>query len=162
MGKNIVINVHSINDVITNSSTTIYVEVHNKSRDMLIEVIDYILKSSGSDKKATDVFDIRVAGGEDNYLSKWDEVYNRNLIDKKLYEEIENLPDPESRIRRVIFDLEDRGTRFEEVDLEEEDDERVTHNRARIILHPKGKSEEENVDIITAIKNMFTIFEAME
>jgi hypothetical protein len=61
MGKSIVIkNVHSMIDVITNSSTEIFIVASQGSFKYMYGFIDSILQASGSDKKAKDLFDIEL------------------------------------------------------------------------------------------------------
>jgi len=52
--------VHSIIDVITNSSTEIYVNPASNTSKVIKEFIDGILKSAGSDKKCNDLFEIKI------------------------------------------------------------------------------------------------------
>jgi hypothetical protein len=54
------INYHSFVDLITNSSTEIYISCHTKSVEYLKELIDSLLKASGSDKKAEELFDFKI------------------------------------------------------------------------------------------------------
>lgn len=65
MENEIRIRVHSFCDIITNSSTTIFVTTHGKSIQMLKEFIDYLLKNAGSTMKAEDVFNFRIDPDED-------------------------------------------------------------------------------------------------
>lgn len=58
--KPIIINYHSFVDLITNSSTEIYISCHTKSVEYLKELIDSLLKASGSDKKAEELFDFKI------------------------------------------------------------------------------------------------------
>jgi len=55
---------HSFIDVITNSSTEVYIKAHDKARETVIEVMDKILKQTGSDKKTEDIYDVKVVGAE--------------------------------------------------------------------------------------------------
>jgi len=54
------ISVHSIIDVITNSSTTVFVTVSKRSVQLMFDLIDEILKIAGSDKKAEDLFKVEI------------------------------------------------------------------------------------------------------
>ena len=51
---------HSIVDVITNSSTTIFTWASGNSKAMVLELIDEVLAVAGSDKKAEDLYDVTV------------------------------------------------------------------------------------------------------
>ncbi len=52
------INVHSVIDVITNSSTMVFITMVDGAVDSMYKIIDEILKVANSDKKAKDLFDI--------------------------------------------------------------------------------------------------------
>jgi hypothetical protein len=78
--KEIRVKIHSIIDVITNSSTEIFQYVSEGAKDKAIELIDKILETAGSDKKAVDLFDISVGYSEDtiedilsNYRDRFEE-----------------------------------------------------------------------------------------
>jgi hypothetical protein len=54
------LNIHSIIDVITNSSTEIYTSVDNSSINGAHAMINEILKVAGSEFKSKDLFDIQI------------------------------------------------------------------------------------------------------
>ena len=56
--KELKIEFHSLIDVITNSSTELYIVMNNKAVDSMFEIIDEMLKIADSDKKAKDLFDV--------------------------------------------------------------------------------------------------------
>lgn len=60
MNKSINISIHSLVDVITNSSTEIYISTHQKSIECLKELIDFILKASCSNKKVDELFEFEI------------------------------------------------------------------------------------------------------
>lgn len=70
------ISYHSFIDMITNSSTMVYVECHAKTKEFLFEFIDSLLKIAGSNKKAEDLFVVKI---------KRDCFYNYNT-DTELYD----------------------------------------------------------------------------
>jgi len=55
---------HSFVDVITNSSTEMYVKVSEKCIDATKEIIEKVLEASGCGKKFDDLFTIRIEGPE--------------------------------------------------------------------------------------------------
>ncbi len=55
--KSLKLNIHSFIDVITNSSTETFLCAHSGSVDMTKEVIDEILRLSGCEKTADDLFE---------------------------------------------------------------------------------------------------------
>ena len=71
-----VIKIHSLVDVITNSSTVIFTWASGNSEAMVLELIDEVLAVAGSDKKAKDLYDVKVqvAGGADN-VPNWMDFY---------------------------------------------------------------------------------------
>jgi len=56
--KKLIIPLHSFVDVVTNSSTMIYVMPNEGSVSAMYDIIDEILKVSWSEKKAKDLFDV--------------------------------------------------------------------------------------------------------
>lgn len=60
------INFHSIVDVITNSSTVIYVQCTSNTIKMTKELINSILNIAKSDKMADDLFDFKIVTNEEN------------------------------------------------------------------------------------------------
>ena len=56
--KKLEVNINSVIDVITNSSTYIFVYAGSNSIDIIKEIIDTILNVGGSKKKADDLFNI--------------------------------------------------------------------------------------------------------
>lgn len=64
--KKLIINTHSFVDVITNSSTEIFVTTHDKSVEMIKSIIDTFLEAAGSDKKADDICKVYIKKDEDN------------------------------------------------------------------------------------------------
>jgi hypothetical protein len=82
-----VIPMHSIVDVITNSSTVIYVAGTKSSGKYMHELINTILKESGSDKKSEDLFEFTVAPNFDYWLDNFTE----NILEEWVDEEDERL-----------------------------------------------------------------------
>jgi hypothetical protein len=74
-----ILRVHSVVDVITNSSSEIYVEATEHTIDNVKELVDNLFSLAGSPLKCDDVFDItlknRNAPDEDEDESYYDETY---------------------------------------------------------------------------------------
>ncbi len=70
----LVVNPHSLVDVITNSSTMIYTGVKENAVEVVIAIIDDVLKHAGSGLTAEDLYTIEIieAPDEDDY-NTWDE-----------------------------------------------------------------------------------------
>jgi len=78
MNKEIRVKIHSLVDVITNSSTVIYVQSHNNTIKYAKDLINNLLKISGSDKTADDLFIFKL------------EVNREQELDKDLYDYLED------------------------------------------------------------------------
>jgi len=52
--------IHSFIDVITNSSTSVYVGCHGNTIKFATDMIDSLLKAAGSDKTADDIFEFKI------------------------------------------------------------------------------------------------------
>ncbi len=64
------VNIHSMTDLITNSSTVIYT-YSDRSKPVLEELVNEILVLIGSDKKCSDVFNIVVMFNETDVYFQW-------------------------------------------------------------------------------------------
>jgi len=72
---------HSFIDVITNSSTEVFIKATDKAEKTIMEILNKVLALSGSDKKAEDIFDIVATGFEvDVECDEIDEDEKENLI----------------------------------------------------------------------------------
>lgn len=56
----IVIKIHSFIDLITNSSTEIFIQTHEKTLDATKDLVNKILLAAGRSEKAEDFFDFKV------------------------------------------------------------------------------------------------------
>lgn len=74
------INIHSVIDLITNSSTEIFVNCTKNSVKYLTEFIDFILKEAKSGKKATDLFTFKITR---EYYDDEKEEDITEVVDKK-------------------------------------------------------------------------------
>ncbi len=71
--KEVKIRIHSFIDVITNSSTEIYVRADESTVGAVKELVDVLLAAAGSDKKADDLFDFKlVRDVEDEEADEYD------------------------------------------------------------------------------------------
>lgn len=94
--------VHSIIDVITNSSTEIFTTATKKSMEFAKELIDEILSAGGSNKKAEDLFEFKLFYTDDSYENIFENYYDflkdeerekdsrifNNYIEEESYEEL--------------------------------------------------------------------------
>lgn len=58
--KKLIIPIQSFIDVVTNSSTEIFVEATTHTKNHIISMVNEILKAGGSDKICDDLFEIRL------------------------------------------------------------------------------------------------------
>lgn len=100
--KKIIIPIHSFIDVVTNSSTSIYVGCHDNTINYAKDLINDLLKVAGSDKTADDLFVFKVLANKDNEMDEifenleeyypdvnFDEISsdeNKKLADKVFYD----------------------------------------------------------------------------
>lgn len=108
------IKMHSLIDVITNSSTEIFITMGSKSVEGMFEIFNEVLKIAGSDKKAEELFDIKIE-------QDWDYIVDRFIDndefeegeESKLMEEYKAIAKYEERekftVERIIPYLEESG-----------------------------------------------------
>lgn len=80
--KKIILNIHSVVDLITNSSTELYVVAHGKTISILKDIINDVLAMGESKLKCDDIFDI---------------TFRERNRRQELYNEIDEIYDPEDR-----------------------------------------------------------------
>ena len=89
--EKIVLNVHSFNDIITNSSSEIFVNCNNKTIKAVKTLIDYFLEKGGSTKTADDLFVFKIVSdnAQDHLTLKSESCLE--IITKSNAEEVVNL-----------------------------------------------------------------------
>ena len=80
----LIIPIHSFVDLITNSSSEIFVSADENTVKAVKKLIDNILKASGSDKTADDLFEISLG-----YEVTDNETYDNKFVTKAEFEKIE-------------------------------------------------------------------------
>ena len=70
---NILVSVHSVVDIITNSSTTIYTGATDGAVELVTTIINETLRQAGSDKRADDLYEIKVVKEPDDDTDDWEE-----------------------------------------------------------------------------------------
>lgn len=114
MKKEWKIKIHSIIDVITNSSTEIYIQADSNTIEKTFELFDIIIKASGSDKSARELFDLRIELGE------WDK---KNAIESFMKSDDFGLCISESDIREYQL----ANPKFEDWQVENKLAEKYLH-----------------------------------
>ena len=76
----IILPLHSFVDLITNSSSEVFVEPTEKTKDVIHEIVDVILKKDGFDLKSKDIIDVQFFVLRDVYDKQLDK-----YVEKKVY-----------------------------------------------------------------------------
>lgn len=108
--KAFIINVHSLVDLITNSSSEIFVCANNKSVETIKQLIDAILILGDSKLKCDDLFDINLIVDQINIEDKY--LCNIRLDDPKygddIREKIEESEENGERYFNVLIDVKSK------------------------------------------------------
>ena len=156
----------SLNDVVTNSSMEVYQEATQYTVDAVKDIINVILKISGSDKSCDDLFtvsinyedmlesyfeDIREKSDiDEEYLGMIEEVRNRKddngyfISNSKAYEELVNM----GIVGDVLSTIEEYVRNFD-------CDWRYPSTEVSIV--PKGEASPADVAILNKINDLFCI-----
>jgi hypothetical protein len=139
--KTIKLNIHSFVDLITNSSTTIYVQVHDKTIGLVEELINYFLKQGGSKKTASDLFEFKLKRSLD-----WEE--------NKIWDIADELDCNSEEAKKVFQQRRKKG----EYDGEDEAEDRSESglDKRRLVLIPKT-GDKEVIDLTKKIEEIFSI-----
>jgi hypothetical protein len=96
--KEIKLEIHSMVDLITNSSTEIFISANDNAEENVKKILQKILDVTGSTKKVDDVFEVKVKH-EDSCFAEEDVV--KNILTVKLKDD----DSKDSDIIHAIFDL---------------------------------------------------------
>jgi hypothetical protein len=149
------LNIHSIIDVITNSSTEIYTYVTKDGVEKAHEMINEILKVSGSTAKSEDLFDISIVP------SDWDRITERLYDDPESYEYCVDV-DVVEKFYTDIQSLDYKGVRkYEEkhvipylMDENKWEEMKIEELATSLQITPKDKSKSDK-DIWQLFFNLF-------
>lgn len=166
----------SLNDVVTNSSMEVYQEATQSTVIAIQEIIDTILKISGSDKKCQDLFDITIDYGDmlwnyidqevDNAIREADEDsdYKKALIQIR---EASNTKQEDGHylssaaVYQMLVDADLVGeSKLKTIEEFVEDYESWSgaHNvDTQVYIVPKGKHNAATVSTLNQINNLFTV-----
>lgn len=142
------ISFHSFVDVITNSSTTIYVRADESTIVAIKKFIDGILQKGGSTKTADDLFEFKIGFGEDEIECASDR-YFEELEEKEGGEKVPAY----SEQRKIFEELVAKGT-IKVEDYYEEDCEFPQSNALTMIAKDDSK---DSTEIISLLCSMFSI-----
>jgi hypothetical protein len=154
------IGIHSFCDVITNSSTEIFVLPTDKSISMIENLIDYFLKKAGSPKKARDIFNFKIELSEDGLDNEFDRYAEEHEIPKEIEASIDKLTKAKKwseattvRCNFIREKIENNEWKPEKSD-DYEDNPREDH----LIVIPKDDSKDVR-DITYLVRQIFEIVE---
>lgn len=158
--------IQSLNDVVTNSSTEIYQEATEYTVKVVKEIINVILKISGSDKSCDDLFTISI--NYENMLdSYFDDCFDRSDIDEEylgMIEEVRNRKDDngyyisDSEAYKELVNMGIVGDvlpTIEEYVGNFNSDWRYPSTEVSIV--PKGEASPADVAILNKINNLFDV-----
>lgn len=104
--------IHSIVDVITNSSTEIFSLPHKGTVNIIKDMINEILKEVGSDKTADDLFDIKILVPDydsddpyENYIEATDDNFYENSETSECEISIKTKNGEKSKLSSLILDI---------------------------------------------------------
>lgn len=156
----------SLNDVVTNSSMEVYQEATQYTVDAVKDIINVILKISGSDKSCDDLFTVSInyedmlesyfedirdkSDIDEEYLGMIEEVRNRKddngyfISNSKAYEELVNM----GIVGDIVPTIEEYVRNFD-------CDWRYPSTEVSIV--PKGEAERSDIAILNKINDLFCI-----
>jgi len=142
--KQIKIPIHSFIDVITNSSTEIFVQSHKNTIKYAKELINTLLKAGGCDKKAEDLFEFNLEPSDiDTYDYRIDDkIDENNLEDTKENREIIAKEIHKEDIKEIMS-----GNYYEEI-----------NTQYNLVITAKDDSK-LTIDLTTKIEKIFSIEE---
>lgn len=156
----------SLNDVVTNSSMEVYQEATQYTVNAVRDIINVILKISGSDKSCDDLFTISI-NYEDMLDSYFDDCLDRSDIDEEhlgMIEEVRNRKDDDecfisnSEVYKELVNMGIVGDvlpTIEEYVRNFDCDWRYPSTEVSIV--PKGEASPADVVILNKINDLFSV-----
>lgn len=156
----------SLNDVVTNSSMEVYQEATDYTVDAVRDIINVILKISGSDKSCDDLFTISI-NYEDMLDSYFDDCLDRTNIDEEylgMIEEVRNRKDDNgyfisnSEAYKELVNMGIVGDvlpTIEEYVRNFDCDWRYPSTEVSIV--PKGEANSADIAILNKINGLFNV-----
>lgn len=154
----------SLNDVVTNSSMEVYQEATQYTVDAVKDIINVILKISGSDKSCDDLFTVSI-NYEDMLESYFEDIRDKSDIDEEylgMIEEIRSRKDDSGWFisdSEAYAELVKTGLVGDIVPTIEEYvrnfDWRYPSTEVSIV--PKGEAERSDIAILNKINDLFNV-----
>lgn len=156
----------SLNDVVTNSSMEVYQEATQYTVDAVKDIINVILKISGSDKSCDDLFTVSI-NYEDMLESYFEDIHDKSYIDKEylgMIEEVRNRKDDNGYFisnSKAYEELVNMGIVGDVLSTIEEYvrnfDCDWRHPSTEVSIVPKGEASPADVAILNKINDLFCI-----
>lgn len=156
----------SLNDVVTNSSMEVYQEATQYTVNAVKDIINVILKISGSDKSCDDLFTVSI-NYEDMLESYFEDIRDKSYIDEEYLGMIEEIRSRKDNTGHFISDSEAYAElvkiglvgnmipTIEEYTRDFESDWRYPTTEVSII--PKGEAEHSDIAILNKINDLFRV-----
>lgn len=156
----------SLNDVVTNSSMEVYQEATQYTVDAVKDIINVILKISGSDKSCDDLFTVSI-NYKDMLESYFEDILDKSDIDEIHLDTIEEIRCRKDNTGHFISDSEAYAElvkiglvgnmipTIEEYTRDFESDWRYPTTEVSII--PKGEAEHSDIAILNKINDLFCV-----
>lgn len=130
MVNQLVIPIHSVVDIITNSSTVIYTGTQDSAKSAIRNIINHILEQAGSDKEALDLYDIKVVGTGDMEID--------DLLDQRgIYYKYPNYNEEYKKLENEL------GVAFEQIKTEFADS--GAYPKSSLVVTPKNDAQDDYV-----------------
>lgn len=158
----------SLNDVVTNSSMEVYQEATQYTVDAVKEIINVILKISGSDKSCDDLFTVSI-NYEDMLESYFEDILDKSDIDEEylgMIEEIKNRKDDSEQLisdSEAYAELVKTGLVGDVVPTIEEYVRNFSnycdwrYPTTEVSIIPKGEAEYSDIAILNKINDLFCV-----
>ena len=156
----------SLNDVVTNSSMEVYQEATQYTVNAVRDIINVILKISGSDKSCDDLFTISI-NYEDMLDSYFDDCLDRTNIDEEylgMIEEVRNRKDDNGYFisnSEAYKELVNMGIVGDVLSTIEEYVENFDcdwrYPSTEVSIVPKGEAERSDIAILNKINDLFNV-----
>lgn len=152
------VKIHSMVDVITNSSTVIYVQNHGKTIELAKALINDILKVAGNEKTADDLFEFKARANQENIKEKIDdnwEEFKDDLIKLGYTEEEINCSDKiktDEMIEKLVLAYENSELEMPEYLCQSEGG----FSQDELLIIPKDNSQ-LTIDLSQRVQSIFEI-----
>lgn len=146
----LLIPIHSFIDVITNSSTSVYVGCHSNTVKFAKDLVNDLLKAAGSEKNADDVFIFSIQA---DFECEHNKIYN-NLSEYYEDEELEGLDyTSKNKLAKSIFDKMISG----EIEQHNGWGNNYDDYDTRTLLITSKTDDQFSIDLGSSIESIFSI-----